>query len=427
MARLLVLVCLSCLILPRSSLAEVTAREAQRYGVDIVILKGGIELRGALLQRNQQQLQLAIQRDWLQVRHPELLKQIEQTEEKSQADTLAMLVERTTIWQEQREQDVRLREALRSELMRLTKPVAQKQPGSQFVVTTLPTERVRRVIVAVNPARQLTHVAWQMRLPKVEETTFGTLQAAVEKEAPHWQTEVVDLSERLPLGQPQTEEEWAARQAIYEYEFRQKLDFQGMGNMVVRVGDGVPPPNWNSLLEGIASEAIQGELNGLDLGEVDLKGLGLEGLGRHSPKDREHHAQSLGWQAAAASEAKQLGMNGFRISHISTVESTTPASVSVNFFARMPNDEYRLVWSHVATTDPADVPQADVDQIAQDPQLQPILTFAGALSIKQQAGQALRFGAAIQSSMRQTETHFQEFIQRHTRSLAGPPIMVPKE
>lgn len=392
--------------------AETTPREAQRFCVDIALLKGGVELRGAVLSRDEHELRMAVQRSWLTTKHSEMAKQIDADAAQKQAASRDELKQRIEAWKSERAADVRLVAVLKRELAKLAKPV---DPGavadSQFVVVVTPAERVRKVFTAPAASRQVAMAAWNERLERVEETVLTALKSAVEKKNPDWQATQVDLSDRLPTGQPQTADEWAARQAIFEYEYREQLDFQGTGNFVIRVGEGAEKPDLKALFAKTAADALQGELGGLGID------LGLD-------KTAQPKAES-DWQSTAIEQAKTLKRKGFRVTRVPKITGSGPASVTVSFFARLSDGNYRAIWSNETTTDPATIKPEALDRLQQDPQVQEIQKLANALSLGNDATTAVRFGAAVQVSLDASENRFFEFRQRYNNSLDGPPLVVP--
>ncbi len=184
---------------------------------------------------------------------------------------------------------------------------------------------------------------------------------------------------------------------------------------------------WSSAIDQPPAATL---LGGLGLEGLGLEGLGLEGLGLDIDKDAsplrtDPAASKQTWQDRAVEQAQELDIRGFRVTRLPSITAMGSATVSVSFFARMPDNEYRIVWSDEVTTDPATVSPEDIKRVAQDPQVQQIMKFADALSVGQNANEALRFGAAVQLNLNEANTHFLEFIQRHTRSLDGSMIVIP--
>lgn len=416
MRRWLLISIVTLFALPVLLSAEMTQREARLYCVDIALLKGGTELRGTVLTRDDKELRMVVQREWLTSQQPDMAKTLDE-ETAAQAEVNRQeLIKRITVWKEERAGDVRLVSVLNQELKRIEKPQANGAgPASQFQVVTIPSDRIKRVFRTNDRSRQLALVAWEQQLPHVETASFGTLKSAVEKKVPDWERAVVDLTERLPAGLSQSPDEWAARQAIFEYEYRLKIDFQGTGTYLVRVGEGAERPNLAEILSQTTAEALQGGLAG-----DELKGLGL-GLGAKS----DSSANADGGLAKVIEQAEKLDARGFYVTRIPTITGSGPATVATHFYARLSDGKYHEIWSSESTTDPTNLKKEDIARVEQDPQVQEITKVAKALSLGDNATTAVRFGAAIQASLQTSEARFFEFRQRYNDTLNGPPLTVP--
>ena len=390
--------------------AEITPREAQRYCVDIVLLKGGAELRGSLLARTPE-LKIAVQRDWLTTHQPEMAKQAAELESQQQKANQEQLAQRITSWRTDRADQPRLTFVLDRELELLKQPAGPKVASSQFVIVSIPSDRVRRVFEAPAASRKLAAAAWFERLERVEETVLGKLKSQVELTHPQWTTEKFDISDRLPNGQPQSDDEWAARQAIWEFEFCKELSFQGTGNFVIRVEAG-QKPDLAALLSQSSESLLGGQLDLLGLGD-----LGLEGAKPKAPVAET-------WQNKAIAEATKLGMRGFVVTRSEQFTGKGPAVVTSQFFARLSDGKYHLIWSDQVSTDPATIPTADLKRIEDDPQIQEVLKVAKALQLGNEVQQAVRFGGAVEVSLNTATGHFAEFRSRYNRTLDGPPLVI---
>jgi hypothetical protein len=390
--------------------AEMTPREAQRYCVDIVLLKGGAELRGSLLARTPE-LKIAVQRDWLTAHQPEMAKQAAELESQQQKLNRQVLSDRITSWRKDRADQPRLTFVLDRELDLLTQPEPPKAAPSQFLIVEVPSDRVRRIFEAPATSRNLAAAAWFERLERVEETVMSKLKTQVEPTHPQWATEKFDISDRLPRGQPQSDDEWAARQALWEFDFCQELNFQGTGNFVMRVEAG-QKPDLAALLSQSGESLLGGQLDLLGLGD-----LGLEGAKPKAPVPET-------WPNKAIAEATKLGIRGFVVTRSEQITGEGPAVVTSQFFARLSDGKYRAIWSDQVSTDPATIPAADLKRIEDDPQIQEVLKVAKALQFGNEAQQAVRFGGAVEVSLNSTQRHFAEFRARYNRTLDGPPLVI---
>ena len=418
MRRWLLLAMATLFALPVSLRAELTTREARLYCVDIVQLKGGDELRGSVLSRDDKELRIVVQRDWLSNNQPELAKKLNDDAASLIETNRQDLIQRITSWKEERAADSRLVSALKQELDRLAKPnLNAAAPASQFQIVTIPNDRVKRVFQANNRSRKLAMVAWEQQLPHVETSSFGTLKTAVEKKVPDWEQATINLTDRLPAGEAQSPDEWAARQAIFEYEYRQRVDFQGTGNYLVRVGEGAERPNLAEILAQTTAEALKGGPAG-----DELKGLGLD-LGSNTKANSSANPDD--WLPNVVEQVTKLDARGFCVTRIPSITGTGPATVTTHFYARLSDGKYREIWSNESTTDPASLKNEDIARIEQDPQVQEITKVAKALSLGDNATTAVRFGAAIQASLGASAARFFEFRQLYNNTLDGPPLTLP--
>lgn len=416
MSRSFLIAVVTLFALPAFLRAEVTQREARVYCVDIALLKGGAELRGSVLSRDDKELRIVVQRNWLADKQPEMAKRLDEEAASQIEANHKELISRITEWKEERASETRLVSVLNRELERIAKHGKNAVgPASQFQIVTIPNDRVKRVFHTNERSRKLAMAAWEQQLPHVETASFGTLKSAVEKKVPDWEQSVVNLTDRLPAGELQSPDEWAARQAIFEYEYCRPVDFQGTGNYFVQVGEGAERPNLAELFAQTATEAISGGLAG-----EELKGLGLGLDIKTNPS-----ATTGEWQQKVIEQATKLDARSFCVTRMASITGTGPATVTMHFFARMSDGKYREIWSNESTTDPASLKNEDIARLEQDPQVQEITKVAKALSLGDNATTAVRFGAAIQASLRDSQSRFFSFRQNYNNTLDGPPLALP--
>lgn len=408
--RFLILLVCSLGLLAAPLAAEISQREAQRFCVDIVLLKGGVELRGSVLKRDPQ-LMIAVQRSWLTAHQPAMVQKVAEEESQQREQNRQQLKERITKWRTDRADQKRLTFVLDRELDSLAKPFAPDAAESQFVIVEVPNDRVRRVFEAPVTSRSLAQAAWFERLEKVEDTVLGKLKTQVEMTHPQWAVEKFDLSDRLPQGQLQSDDEWAARQALWEYDFCEELSYQGTGSFVMRVEAG-KKPDLSALLSQSGESLLAGQLGG----------LGLEGLDLGGGKPKVPDADS--WQKKAIAEATELGIRGFLVTRSDQITGEGPAIVTAQFFARLSDGKYRVIWSDQVRTDPATISEADLKRIEQDPQIQEVLKVAQAFQLGNEIQKAVRFGGAVEVSLKSANGHFTEFRSRYNRTLDGPPLLI---
>jgi hypothetical protein len=276
---------------------------------------------------------------------------------------------------------------------------------SGFLLIEVAADDVRRVFAQPALRKQAALVAWQEELPDVETSSFVDIQEALAAREVDWRNARVNLSDRLPLGMLQSEREWAARKAVYEFAFRERIEFQGTGDMVFRAGADAEQAGMEQLLGGL----LGGGLN-VDLEQL-LGGNGLGGL-ENRP----------GWRETAIESAEDDGAIGLRVTRVETDLQNSRVVVETQFLARIDDDAWETIWSDQESLDATEERDGLADRIRQDPQLAESFKLLESLGLKDQARQAVQFGAATMDAQQTSDDRFYEFFGRYTERLDGPPL-----
>lgn len=398
---------------PACALAETSRETAARLAVDVVVLKGGRELRGSLIERRAGNgLTIAVRREWLRSRFPDWLAELDAAAQAEHRTALETLITRAREWLADRADDRKLVAVVRPELERLEQrlvgnpPPVAAETESEFLLVDVRGEQVRRVFAQPPERRQLALVAWRDRLDNVEFASIDKLQTAVTAKQVDWRTASVDLSDRLPATAADGEREWAARTAIFEYSYREQLEFQGTGNLIVRTGDSATVPSALVLLGGVL------ERGGLGF---ELAGLLDGGLGTPA-----NGISQRSWLESAAAVADSEHIRGFRVTRSGQDIANRIVSVETRFVARMPDGTWETVWSSAATVDASQERKEAEARIRQDPQIAESLKLLDGLGLGGQLETAVRFGAATQAALQLADARFFEFIDRYHLRLDGP-------
>jgi hypothetical protein len=210
---------------------------------------------------------------------------------------------------------------------------------------------------------------------------------------------------------------WAARQAIVEYRFRKPLDFQGMGDAVVRAGDAVKVDDFAPLIGELLKLVAGGDA--LD----DLVGPRPAG-GARNPTGTSPPGEK--WLASAVKIAESENVTGFRVTRVGQDLAARRAAVETCFVARLADGSWKKVWQHTAAAD-ASKPRPDVEQqIENDPRVRAALQLFKSLGGDgdEQIKRAIRFGAATQEAQKEADSRFFEFRDSHLRQLDGPVLRI---
>lgn len=394
--------------------AGVSREQAARLGVDVVQLQGGREVRGSIVERSDDgELSIAVRRAWLKEEQPEWAAELEAAAEAGRRAALETLVERTRDWLAARSEDKRLSAVLQIELERLERRLAKDAPqpdgasASEFVLVTIPGDEIRREYAQPAQRKQLALVAWQAGIDRVEATSVQRLRDELERRKVNWRETVVNLSERLSSTAADSEREWAARRAIYEFSYRKPMEFQGAGNFLVQTGEGADAPAGLDLVSGLVKGNAPADLTELLQGAL---GEGVKAKGRQN------------WLESATRAAERAGVEGFRV--IRTDQDVRKKTVTVEdrFVARMPDGGWETVWQTKVAGD-ASKPRGELeDRIREDKQVADVLKLAEGLGLGGGVDTAVRFGAATMEAQAEAAGRYFEFIDRYTLQLDGPVL-----
>jgi hypothetical protein len=295
------------------------------------------------------------------------------------------------------------------------KNVGEQPDGeAQFVRLTLSRADIRQIFAQSDVRRKLAIAALQQKLNDVESTPLPQLQRDLAARNIDWQNNDADASQLVGGGMLQNDREWAARQAIYEYQFLRRLDFQGTGNVLVQTGEEAPPPNLARLMQGMLDQQRAAALGDL-LEEPIFTGLDFGGLG--APQDPQSGLKQ------ATRTADRLGVRGVRITRMTPDLARKQSTVEDRFLAKMPDGSWETIWSVTKATSARSASQNEIDRVKQDPQVKQIIGLAEGLGLGgAQLDVALQFGAATMNAQKATDDDFYEFRDRYTKRLDGPSM-----
>jgi len=399
----------SIISLPAAAHAQIDRDTAASLGVDVLLLRGGGELRGSIVNKDDGVVRVAVRRTWLRQHDPERFeKQLSAERQDAQAAN-RQLIERIDKWLAELPDDSPLAPTVRLQREEAQQALAegdlQEQPGtSEFVLLEVREADVRRVFAQPPRRKQVALVAWRERIEDVEQRSILRLEEELEKREIEWREAEVDLADRLPLVAEQDEREWAARKALYSYTFVQPLDFQGTGDVVFETGKDAAPAE----LAGVLSKL---------LGNTDLKNLLDDPLAApEKPKS---------WLDQASAAAEKQGAQGFRVTRSELDIEQNQAVVDDQFVARMPDGSWQSVWHNRTTLATSEARDDLTQRIREDPQVGASLKLLEQLGLGANVSTAVKFGAATMEAQQESNRRFFAFRDRFTEHLAGPPLRWP--
>lgn len=387
-----------------------------QLGVDVVSLKSGKPVRGAILKSEANgSVTMAVSREWLKHANPELLDKL----------TADEVTEQRTAWEQLRERLTRLLamppESQRSvffmkeELERVEKLLAAAEPpeAARFAWFAAKRDVIAKVSPSVPDRQRIAIWAWSEQLKEVETRDVADLTRELKQKGVDPTNPTPDLSDQL-AARPQDEHEWAARLALVEYAFGTPIDFQGTGDVLVR-------SNASRDLKDMApviAKALRGQVDSF-----------LKDLTGDSRANKNKTASNNDWLKSAMLDAERQGATGFRATRVDLNIEGQQAAVQSVFVARIntgpqAQSNWETIWSHHETADATKVRADTETRIANDPQVKQALDAVKkvGLGAEDQIQQAIRFGAATMAAQQATDSRFFEFRDRHLKHLDGPPI-----
>jgi hypothetical protein len=402
-------------LLGNASPAHAEKIRVNQQAADLVVLKDGTRLQGAVVARGKDgALTVAIQREWLKKHAAGFYAAAVREEQRRIAEAPIKRLERIRDWLKQRAGEKDLAPFLKSELARLEKVPAKPQAAAanaatQLMLVVVPGKDVKGGFRQPAAHRQVLLLAWRERLKDVERRRAADLAKELRDSGTRFDGRPVDLSDRLPKSAFESDAQWAARKAVVEFDRLKRLRFQGTGDVLVRAGgDSSKPVDLSQLF----SSLLQAQLNKL------LQ----EALGNGVAPRRKKTDDALR-KAIETAESEKVA--GFRVTRVKPDLSAKRITVEENFVARMPGGAWETVWSHRETLDASQKRPEIEKRIKNDDRVKQALALVkglGAGANDDQLETAIRFGAATQLAQEKAEEIFDDFRNRFSRRLDAAPL-----
>jgi hypothetical protein len=378
-------------------------------GVDVVRLKNGRSLRGALWQNPPDgKLVLVVRRGWLERAQPEWAAEAATENRAEQEAAWTDLVQRLEALLANPPEAPRLTFFLRQERERLQKLLDAPPDEPEFLWLQLDGKQVAHVVPAAPARQRIVLWAWHEHLADPETRDSAALQKELQKAGVKTEASAPDLSVRLP-ARPQTDREWTARLAVVEYALREPLDLQGTPDAVFPVKEG-QRANLAAILPGVMERQLQSLLSDLTGGTPAWN----KPLGK-------------AWLPGAIRAAEEAGANGFRATRVEVVAEALRASVASEFVVQSSPGEWVTIWQTAESASGQQPRPEQEARIAADPQVKAAVDALRSLGLgaEEQVAAALRVGSATMAAQQAVDQRFFEFRDRYLKRLDGPPLTVP--
>ena len=404
-------------LVPICALAQtVKSVPMSQLGVDVVSLKSGKSVRGAILKSEANgSVTMAASREWLKQANPELLAKLAADEATSQRTAWEELRDRLTKLLATPPESQRSVFFLKEELERVEKLLARAEPpeATQFVWFEAKREAIAKATPSAPERQRIAIWAWGERLKEVETRDVADLTRELKQKGVDPTKPAPDLSGQL-AARTQDEREWSARLALVEYAFGTPIDFQGTGDVLVRSDASRDLKEMAPVIAKVLR------------GQVDSFLKDLTGDGRPA---KSKAASNNDWLKPAILETERLNSTAFRATRVEVNVEGRQTTVQTAFVARItagPQEQgqWETIWSHRETADATKVRAETEARIANDPQVKQALDAVKKLGLgaEDQVQQAIRFGAATMAAQQTADSRFFEFRDRHLKHLDCPPL-----
>ena len=386
---------------------------ADRPAADQITLRNGSKLRGVLLEQSDKSVTLLVSAKWLSATNAKLHHSARQQTIDGNTTALEQAVRRLKA-----EPDAARNAALTAFLkQQLDDAEAELEKADdfdpEFLWLTLSMKEVARVDAATPEHRQLLTWAWSEQLDRAEARSADELSRELKGRNVSPIGWPLAFLERMPARE-QGDDEWAARRALVEYAMGSRLDFQGTGDVLARVGKEAQA-DIGQLLVDLLRQQLQSQLGDL-LGERPAK----------NGRDNGAKSESL---TKAIQTAESEKKNGFRMTRLELAGDFQQATVTTQFVARLADGSWRTTFQHTARGD-ANQARPEVEKrIQDDPQVKKVLDLTRQLGVSgdAQIQQAIRFGAATMTAQQTSDREFAAFRDVYLPSLLKPALPVGRE
>lgn len=404
-----------CAPLPASAAPPAKKAATSELAVDVVDLKpAGPSFRGAILNRAADgALLMAVSRQWLKTSQPAIYEKESAGEAEGRKEQLAELLERIDAWREEHPDHKKLQFYLGEERDRIEKlvkagpEVARPAEESYFLLVEIPAARIRKATPQPPQKKVIALAAWQEGFENVETRSVSDLEKELKNRKIDVSKLSLDLTDRLP-PQRDSDSQWTARKALVEYEYLKPVDFQGTGDVLVRVGEEAKAPPVASLIGDLFNSQLSRELG-------DLLG---------NPAGPKKPAAAPFEKATRAADKE--GATGLRVTRVDQNLAARRVSVEQSFLARMSDGTWHVVWSMTETADASKSRPEAEERIEKDPQVKQALNLVQQLGLGGDGDEtvqtAIRFGAAVMDAQSNADARFFRFRDSMLKHLDGPPF-----
>ncbi len=390
----------------------------QKLAVDVIRLNSGEWLYGLVTDQDEAETRVVVERRWLETRHPGMFRRAAEAEQKNAAAARELLIRRIDQWLAERGDEPLLRVFLEDERRRISQVVQPADSSRRkFIRVRIPASDIRTTTIQAETRHRIAAVAWQRDLANVSVRTAESLRRELQRQQVDIASEPVDLSVQV-VPQGESDDQWAIRQALVEYELTDPLRFQGTGTALFRADQ---PPGLDQLIGQLAGTA--GTANMLQQVGEEL-GIPEFTMGKPAREQRERD-----WWKGVAAAADRAGVRVFQVTRLQQQLLDSNSSVTSHLFARLPDGCWREIFQTGTRVNTDGVHADEVEFLRDDPQIRQVIAAFGQLgpgNVNDRLEQALRQGAATQRALNDIHESVGQWTARYRQRLDGPAVPTPR-
>ena len=395
-----------------------------KLAVDQITLRSGIKYFGIVMSQHPTTgAKVLLERTWFKRSFPNEYRAHLIAEQKLAADANAQLLVRLKKWKEDRVEERGLIQFIDFEIDRISKAQANDDQADpelmKFCQLILPPEQVAKVFSRPSADHLIAGLAWKHNLSNVTTRSRVDLEKELENKGIDIAQEVFDFSNDFPVTSAQSDEEWNTRVCVLEYVNRERLHYQGMGSMLIKID-----PDKQADPQALLKQLMTGGMGGGGLGAGGLLDGLLEELDLGGSSKNKETKEKNAWWKTATDAAQEKGYRSVRITRLTQDMINPVAKVEVFLFAELTPGSWKPVHTSTVSVNRNEIAQEDVDALKEDPQVEKVVGIFKSLGGGNESilDTALRQGAATQKAMNQSSEKFFEFLDRYSKATDSPPL-----
>ena len=399
----------AAMIIASASNAEAQRKVGpDRLAVDVVSVRKLGRLHGILLSQGSQTTKIAVRKAWLASKLPEFSTQHLEKEASLIKEGRQKILQRLDQWKTDRKGDGN--EAVIQFVDQNIRTLALDKPFEPdkftFTVIELDATQVRRVYSQSDERHVIAGIAWQEKLPDVEERSFAFLKREVETRKIDVANYDVNLTEQLP-GMLDSDEEWEIRKAIIEFILLPRLEYHGIGTMFYRKSGSANPL-------AIMQQMMRGG------GFSQLNDLGKD-LGLPEFQDRRDDLDDNVWLERMIKTAESEDRRCFSVSSLSQGETVLVETI---VYVKAADKKWYPLKRFEAKEKLASQNADAINRIKQDPQVERVLKVAKQMGLNDEniLDKAMRGGAATRKALQDVSSELEAFLEPYSFDVDIPPV-----